>query len=57
MAGKRKGRNVRNRSGKSLNRRRRKTRKLRVSKWKLKYPDIFEEVNYFPYIIRREKKG
>ena len=54
MAGKKKGKNPRKRSMKALHRRRLKTRKYRVSKWKLNYPDIFEEINEFPYIIRKK---
>lgn len=58
MAGRRKGKNIRRRSSKPLHIKRRKTKKYRVSKWKLEYPDIFKEVNYFPYIIRiYYKKG
>jgi hypothetical protein len=51
--GPRKNRNVRKRSEKSLHRKRLKTRKYRNSGWKLNYPDIFEEITDFPYIIRK----
>lgn len=56
MAGKRKGKFPRRRSQKVLNRRRMRTRKYKNSGWKLKYPQLFMEVNYYPYIIRRDDK-
>ena len=56
MAGKRKGKNPRTRSKKAFNRRMRKSKKYKASKWKLNYPEIFKEVDYPPYIIRRDEE-
>lgn len=55
MAGKNKRRNTRNRSQKSLRRRRLRAKKYKSSKWKLNYPKYFKEINEFPYIVRRKK--
>lgn len=52
MAGKKKGKNPRRRSMKSLRRRRLKSHKYKSSKWKLEYPNIFKEISYFPFIVR-----
>jgi len=39
-----------------IRRRNRKRRRiLRNSGWKLNYPELFELVDYFPYIIKRVK--
>ena len=55
MAGRRKGKNPRKRSMKSLRRKRLKSRKYKASKWKLQnYPSIFKEIQYFPFIVRRD---
>jgi len=54
MPGKRKGKNPRKRSMKALRRKRLKTRKYKASSWKLNYPNIFEESDSFPYIIKKE---
>ena len=56
MPGKRKGKNPRKRSMKALRRKRLKTRKYKASSWKLNYPNIFEESDSFPYIIKKEVK-
>lgn len=53
MAGRKKGKNPRKRSMKALRRKRLKTRKYRSSAWKLNYPNIFEEISDFPYIIKK----
>ena len=57
MAGKKKGRNPRKRSMKALRRKRLKTRKYKSSSWKLNYPDIFEEISVFPYIIKKRLRN
>jgi len=40
---------------KAIARKRMKTNKFKSSGWKLKnFPEIFKEVPYFPYIVRRD---
>ena len=57
MAGRRKGKNPRKRSMKALRRRRIKTRKYKSSGWKIKqFPEIFKEISYFPFIVRKDDK-
>ena len=56
MAGKKRGKSIRYRSMKTLRRRRLKSRKYKSSKWKLNYPELFMEIPYFPYIVRRKKE-
>ena len=51
-----KGRSVRRRSEKVLRKRRIKSNKYKASKWKLKYPEIFKQISYFPFIVRRDDK-
>ena len=49
------GKSVRNRSEKTLRRKRMRSNKHKSSGWKLKnYPEIFKVINYFPYIVRRD---
>jgi len=54
--GKKKKKFGRTRSKKAFNRRRKKTKKYKSSGWKLKYPEIFEEISYYPYIVRRDRE-
>ena len=50
-----KGRYPRNRvSRKVLHRQRIKKRILKSRGWKLKYPEIFELTDQYPYIVRKE---
>ena len=55
MGREKKRNNSRLRSKKVFNRKRRKSKKYKSSKWKLKYPEIFKEVDYPPYIVRRDE--
>ena len=52
----RKARNTRRRSQKTLNNWRIKARKYKSSEWKLDFPEIFKEISYFPFIVRRDDK-
>lgn len=52
----RKRRNSRARSQKSLRRKRLKSKKYKSSKWKLRFPELFKEISYFPYIVRRDDR-
>lgn len=54
MAGRRKGKNPRRRSGKILRIRRLRSNKYKNSKWKLEFPEIFKEIRNFPFIVRRD---
>ena len=50
-----KGKNPRRRSQKPLHRRRKKSNKLKHSKWKLdRFPEIFKRIDVHPYIVRRD---
>lgn len=51
-----KGKTVRKRTMKALRRRRLRANKYKHSGWKLNYPDIFKQIDYFPYIVRRDDK-
>ena len=42
-------------SRKIIHRRKIRKRILKSRGWKLNYPDLFEIIDDFPYIIRREK--
>lgn len=56
MGRQKKGKTPRKRSGKPLRRRRKKSNKMKHSKWKRDYPEYFEEVDYYPYFIRKDGK-
>lgn len=51
----RKGKNTRNRSKKALERKRHRSKIFKSSKWKLNYSKYFKQVNYYPYIVRKDK--
>jgi len=51
-----KGKHPRRRSAKPLHRKRIRSHKFKASKWKLNYPKIFKQINYFPYIVRKDDK-
>ena len=40
-----------------INALKKRTRKYRTSGWKLNYPEIFMEVQHYPYIVRRPNNG
>lgn len=37
------------------NRRKKKAKIYKKSGWKLKFPEIFEEIEDFPYIVRKDR--
>ena len=52
----RKGRKVRDKNEKVRHISAKKTKILRESGWKLNFPELFERIPYFPYIVRINDK-